>query len=148
MTSSDWPTDETPAESTRASDVEAPNCSLSLDAVFELLSDERSRRLLYVLSDLDGTAAIDDAVEHLAASGDEPAGTSPAPAAKRCVRTALHHATVPRLTDYGVVDYDPRGGVVTLTESGDRLQPYLAVARERDRADGRSVLGGATKTEW
>ena len=100
---------------------------LPVDAVFELLADERRRHLLYYLIDeACGEAATTDLADHLRsvdAGGD---------AADRCsIRADLHHRHLPKMETAGLIEYDGWDGSVRYL-SDPLLEECLARAAVRD----------------
>jgi len=76
------------------------------DAAFSTLADEHRRDVLRYFSQSGATvASVDDLVDHAV----ERDGT---PRERDHVRLAFRHATLPRLAESGVVEYDERSGTV------------------------------------
>ncbi|WP_290816532.1 hypothetical protein [Halovivax sp.] len=109
--------------------------ALTPGTAFDLLAQDRRRYVLYVLSARGGSVHLDELATRLAARKAETGAVEPSDQAKRRERTALYHAEVPKLVDYGVVDYDPTTCGVTLTGRGRALEPYLEFARTREPDD-------------
>lgn len=81
---------------------------LPVDAVFDLLSDERRRRLLYYLIDeACGEAQTADLADHLRSV---PAGGDAAD--RGSIRADLHHRHLPKMETAGLIEYDGRDGAV------------------------------------
>lgn len=80
--------------------------SEQLDDWFDLLRDRTCRFVLYrlVLADADALT--------IGELGDWLAEHDVGPERPDRVELELHHATIPRLADAGVVNYDPRSGTV------------------------------------
>lgn len=75
-----------------------------------LLSSERRRRILALLSDRTRPISCDELAARLARSA---AGTSdPDPDDVRDCRISLHHSHLPAMDDFGVIDYDPATNTV------------------------------------
>jgi len=102
--------------------------SLPVDAVFELLADERRRFVLYRLVDADGSVPFDALVDWVV--DRETAGLTPPRGHRRRVATSLHHCHLPQLEARGVVDYD--ADVVRYRRS-EALERHLETAREVER---------------
>lgn len=103
--------------------------SLSLDSTLELLSDYDRRCLLgYLRDDPDGTATVEELVDHLA---DKRAKrTDDAPDIDR-IETRLHHTHIPKLANAGVIEYDDRSGEIRYWGE-DRLEAWHDRIRNRD----------------
>lgn len=105
----------------------APELALSVDSLFDLLSDWRRRRVLWHLDTSDGPSSVADLAEMLAADSNSEVGSDR-------IQVTLHHSILPRLSTEGFVDYDRENRSVSLTESGGQLRPYLEFARAFDAA--------------
>lgn len=90
---------------------QASNLAPSLDRIFDLLSSTRRRQILYYLhNQSEGVATIDELVEYVVVQ--EPEQWADAHPHEREVETALHHVHLPKLIEYGVLEYDPRSQTV------------------------------------
>lgn len=96
--------------------------SLSLDAILSLLAHYQRRDVLGYLADRpDQTCSIDECVAHVMKREEDRTGTRPG---HDQVATILHHVHVPKLTDAGLLEYDPRSR--QLRYGGhDRLETWL-----------------------
>lgn len=95
--------------------------SLSLDATLELLANHDRRRVLgYLMDDSDGTATVEELVDHVAEKRAE--RTDDALDTDQ-IETRLHHVHIPKLADAGVVEYDHRSGEVRYWGE-DRLEAW------------------------
>lgn len=93
----------------------------TIDEAFRTLASERRRAVLYFFhgSSAD-VASVDDLVDHVAARSDDP---------RERVAIGLHHVTLPKLGETGVVEYDPRSG--TVRYRGDSMvETLLAATKE------------------
>lgn len=85
---------------------------LPIGTVFEVLSDERRRHLLYYLIDeAGGKASAADAADHIAAVDPGDAGMD-----RETVLVELHHRHLPQMESAGLVEYDGRAGSVRYLE--------------------------------
>lgn len=96
-----------------------------LDRLFEVLADERRRRVLYYLRGSDDPPASVDALAERIADADG------LPAER--VATSLHHTHLPKLDESGVVAFDPRSGAVRWDGVGGLLADCLDGAAEVER---------------
>lgn len=94
-----------------------------IDRSYDLLSHGYRRRILYALRE-DGTATAGELADAVLAAGL-------ADARDRAL-AALVHTHLPKLDDHGVVEYDRDDGVVALTDSVSRLEPFLEVTARRE----------------
>lgn len=90
---------------------------------FTLLSNPDRRHVVRTLLETTVTT-IDDLAEGLAASPDADSRTIDQ------AKIELVHNHLPRLEDYGVIEYDDRNGDVVLDDPGD-LETYLSVVSEQ-----------------
>ena len=99
-----------------------------LDRYLRTLADEQRRHLLYYLSDNPVTTA-DELARQVAARGtDRSPSEVPEEECDR-MRAKLHHEHLPRLRDYGVVDYDERSRDVRLVDQSQVLSMLLQFCR-------------------
>lgn len=113
---------------------------LTPGVVFGLLADKRQRFVLYLLADRGGTTTLDELARHLAALENDAPPELITNEIEHRVYTSLYHADVPKLADHGLVTYDRDAGAVTLTDTGEGLEPYLEFARERELLDVEGFL--------
>jgi hypothetical protein len=126
-----------------------PDADLGVGEVFELLQNQRRRRVLrYLTTETDNRATLSDLAEHVAGlENDVPPDRVTSTQRKR-VYVGHYQAHLPKLDDYGVVDFDKHRGTVDLRDTTD-LDPYLewvaAVENDDDPADvDRGFRDGAT----
>lgn len=100
---------------------------IALSDLFQLLANDRTRRLLYLLTDRGGTVFFEELETHF----DDAA-------------VGLRHHQLPRLVDFHIVDYDREADAVTLTPIGDDLRPALETVRT---LDGPEVAEPPGRTE-
>jgi hypothetical protein len=82
-----------------------------LDACLGLVADRRRRRLIQQLRrSATGETTIDDLVDQL--HGSEQVAAEGWPRDRMELATQLHHTHLPKLSDFGVVNYDPGRGTV------------------------------------
>jgi DNA-directed RNA polymerase subunit RPC12/RpoP len=116
--------------------------------LFEVLADDRRRYVLYYLLEADGRGTLADLADQLAAREAETAVDALKERERKSVATDLHHVTVPRLADCGLVDFDPETGKVTATERLRQAEPFLDFARTTEPAAHERFLdqltGGAS----
>lgn len=101
---------------------------LSMTMVFDVLSDQRRRHALHVLREHEPPITLSELADEVASKEMEGATTEvPAETLER-VYLSLWHWHVPKLSDVGIVEHNREQGTVTLTETTDQLEPYLADA--------------------
>lgn len=85
------------------------SCELKLDAVFSLLSSERRRIAIQIIND-QGAINKSELAEHVAAVElDKPIRDLDSQERKR-VLVSLHQAHLPKMEQWGVIDYDAQTG--------------------------------------
>lgn len=125
-----------------------PDADLGVGEVFELLQNQRRRRVLrYLTTETDGRATLSDLAEHVAGlENDVPPDRITSTQRKR-VYVGLYQAHLPKLDDYGVVDFDKHRGTVDLRDTTD-LDPcleWVAAVEDHDPADAdRGSRDGTT----
>lgn len=102
---------------------------LTRDVIFELLSSDRRRSLIYFLETQDGEADLSELSVLIAAWETE---TDPADIdeqARNRVYISLYQTHIPKLEDYGLIEYDSENRIVSGT--GD-LADVIAVVDSSD----------------
>jgi hypothetical protein len=108
-------------------DLEEPvePASMSLDVVFDILSNSRRRLILAHLDEVGGESTTSDLAEHIAAiENDKPQSELTSQERKR-VYVGIYQTHLPKMDDVAVVDVDDRG-TVTLGRNADAVYQYLA----------------------
>lgn len=95
---------------------------VDIDDLLQILANERTRYLLYLLTERGGTIRLEEITHHF--DGGE-------------IATEFHHNQLPRLVDHQIINYNQEDGAVTLTPIGDELKPFIETIRawDDDRAD-------------
>lgn len=93
------------------------------DEILRAVSDRRRRQVLAAVAESDtGTIQLDTLVEHLLSGEDESAD-------RNGVALALHHDTLPVLSDAGLIDYDGQNHLVRSREDST-VETVLALLSE------------------
>lgn len=121
----------------------ARETDISSSVVFGILADERQRYVLYYLDAHDGQGRLEEIAERVAAWQHRTTVELTTTEMHNRVRAGLYHADLPKLADYGLVDYDEASGSVTLTELGDQLSPYLEFSKQTEGNQYLDVERGA-----
>lgn len=95
-----------------------------LNQYFDALSNERRRYLLYYLQGR-ATASVDDLARAVVARETARPPGSLAEDDYANAMSELHHKHLPRLVDYGLVEYDPRSRQVRFRESNRTFAALL-----------------------
>ncbi len=134
MSSQTAPTDtpqtqrtETPTASTPAADERDDQSAepLSLDLVFEVLKNERRRRVLKFLADKDETVSLSDLAEHIAAIENGKSEAALSSQERKRVYVGLYQCHLPKMDDTNVIDFNGDRGTVALGANAEQLYPFL-----------------------
>lgn len=95
-----------------------------LDRYLRALSEKHRRYTLYYLDD-HGVANSEELARHIVVqkSGCRPSAVSDEE--RKRIQTKLHHQHLPRLKDYGLVDYDKRSKDVRLADPPQAFRMLL-----------------------
>jgi hypothetical protein len=95
------------------------------DAVLEMLSNQRRRFVIHALKRADGPVSVSELAECVAGwEYDKPIDQLDHRERKR-VRNALRQFHLPKMAEYGFLEYDAHRGVVSLTERARRQNFYV-----------------------
>lgn len=121
------------------SDADLPEGStppLGLDGVFDALRHPRRRYLLSALADESELSLTSLATDIVAWEDDVPREDVRTEARERC-RIALHHVHLPKLAEFGIVDYEPGDEPTVRAADTDSVTAVLdGVDAELDTAPG------------
>ncbi len=122
---------------------EGDSAQLERGQIFEILSNDRRRYVIhYLKQQSDGTTIqLREVVDQVAAweNGTDVSGLDSGD--RKTVYTALKQTHLPRLDEFGVVEYDHQRGEVTLTETADQVQLYMEYVPEDDISWSQYYLG-------
>lgn len=97
----------------------------SVDAVFDVLSNQRRRYALSCLVDNAQSMALADLAEDVAARESEGTRTETSEEEIQAVATSLYHAHIPKLVNAGAVEYDD-SDLVQISKSTDLIERILS----------------------
>ena len=108
---------------------------LSRDDLFHLLQNSRRRAVLRYLFDQssEGIITMREAAEEVAAWENDTEVAQLTSDRRQRVYIALYQSHLPKLHEYGVIEYDQSRGTVQLTPLAEAFKPYL---RDGLRAKG------------
>lgn len=118
----------------------AADVSISPSVLFGVLADARQRRILYYLVENGGTWTLEAIGKHLAAWENETTVEPTTEEMQNRVTAGMHHADVPKLEDYGFIEYDPETGRMTYTEQTEEIVPLLELAEQLEGDDFETHL--------
>lgn len=99
---------------------------LDIGEVFELLKNERRRRVIRFLKDQeDGTATLDVLAEHIAALENDIEVAQLSSSQRKRVYIGLYQCHLPKMDDFGVVEFRKNRGIIHLRDTAliDRYLP-------------------------
>lgn len=97
--------------------------SNSLDRFLKAVADQRRRYVLYILADSDtDVTSLDELADEIAP--DDPQFDD-----EERVKLILHHRDLPKLAEFGQLDYDSRQGTIRY-HSSDAIENLLSYLRE------------------
>ena len=107
--------------------------SFSRDRVFELLSNRRRRLVLYYLQEQAGEdATVRELASEIAAWENGVETVAVTYKQRKRVYTSLYQSHLPKMDEYGVVEYEQGRGTVRLTAEGETLDAYLEIVSGND----------------
>lgn len=112
------------ADSVGGSD-ESDGEELSLDYVFEILKNERRRRVLSYLRDHDERVTLSDLAEHIAALENDTDVASITSSQRKRVYVGLYQCHLPKMDDMGVVDFNQNRGIIERGPNAEQLYEYI-----------------------
>src|SRR6056297_3104084 len=141
-----------PTEATQSSETTTPPTAtgdsdemgaepLSLDLVFEVLKNERRRRVLAYLRENDDTVSLSDVAEHIAAVENEKPETALSSQERKRVYVGLYQCHLPKMDDTDVIDFDGNRGTVELGDNAEQLYPFLEAEADQRRPWPSYYLG-------
>lgn len=93
------------------------------DAIFRALADARRRHALAALADSEGALSLDALANGVVARECDCDEADSSAVVERTVLVALYHTHAPLLAEAGLVEFDPEGKSVALTDLGREIQP-------------------------
>lgn len=117
-----------------------PAAGLEKDVVFEILKNQRRRRVLQYLIE-HGETELGTLAEAIAAEENDTTVEEISADERKRVYIGLYQTHLPKMDDSGVVRYDQNDGVVSAGPAIDQLSPYLETAAD----DGNET--SATESE-
>lgn len=116
---------------------------LEREQIFEILSNQRRRYVIHYLKQRSGESDIPlrEVVDQVAAWENNTEVGQLRTDDRKTVYTALKQTHLPRLNEFGVVDYDQQRGEVTLDERAEQVQLYMEYVPEGDITWSQYYLG-------
>lgn len=117
------------------------SATLDADEIFEILSSQRRRMVLYYLRQNDQTGTMKDLARQIAAwENDVPIEDLTSQQRKR-VYVSLYQTHLPKLADTGLIDYDSDAGDVRLTDRATDMDAFLTPTEDSEYSWRRHYVG-------
>lgn len=104
---------------------------LSQEEVFDLLSSPRRRFVLYYLRGADEPIELGELANEVAAWENETEVSELTSQQRKRVYVSLYQTHIPKLEEFGVIDYDPESGLVRPTDQVQNIGQYLQTENEQ-----------------
>lgn len=98
---------------------------LSLDLIFEVLKNERRRRVLHYLNDNEGPASLRTLSEHIAALENDKTVAELNSQERKRVYVGLYQCHLPKMDDMGFVEFNKDRGIIELGPAAAAVDKYL-----------------------
>lgn len=105
---------------------------IDYDDCFDLLSNHRRRFTLHYMKQSDGNVKLGELSEQIAAWENDVDKDNVTYDQRKRVYTSLQQVHLPRMDNMGVIEFDDRQGVATLSDSAEELDIYLEAVEGRD----------------
>ncbi|MFW5958701.1 MAG: DUF7344 domain-containing protein [Natronomonas sp.] len=100
---------------------------LEIGEIFELLKNERRRRVIeYLKTQEDSTTSLSTLAKHIAALENDVDQAQVSSAQRKRTYISLYQNHLPKLDDYGVIEYQQNSGTTELRET-TQLDPYIEI---------------------
>lgn len=121
---------------------------LPLDVVFELLKNQRRRRVLRYLEEESGTVALGTLAESIAAAENDKEPRMLTSAERKRVYISLYQCHLPKLDDAGAIEFESNRGTVDRTDRTTDLLTFVDRVRTTDDADETADAGDVDEDRW
>ncbi|MDQ2049804.1 hypothetical protein RBH26_04845 [Natronolimnohabitans sp. A-GB9] len=102
-----------------------------MEAACSLLAESQRRYLLYQLAERGG-GNVEDLVTEIAAWERDVRPDQVDKEIRQQIYVSLVHNHLPRLADYGIIDYDLRSGDIVLDDGFEDIKPLLEQFRQTE----------------
>lgn len=104
------------------------------ETMLELYQDQYRRAVLAVLIDEQQSLTVNDLTKTVVKHISQASITEVSADVLTQVQISLHHVHLPKMTEAGLIEYDPESGIVEPTEQFDQVKPQLSALIEADPA--------------
>lgn len=98
---------------------------LSLDMIFDVLKNQRRRRVLQHLDEHEGAVRLGELAEHIAALENDTSVAALSSSERKTVYVGLYQCHLPKLDDLDVVAFNKNRGIIERGANATRLKAYL-----------------------
>lgn len=108
---------------------------LPLETVFQVLENQRRRVILYYLTTCTYPVPFKELVEEVAEQESETQAAEGPTESYEQVAVDLHHTQLPKLAQWGVIEYNTEMELITVAETLRPLDEYLQLAKQHDQQE-------------
>ena len=116
---------------------------LTQDETFELLKNSRRRMVIRYLMDNEGSATLSEVAEHIAAAENGITVEDLSSDERKRVYIGLYQCHLPKMDDFGIVEYEKNRGTIDLQDSVSQLEPYMGPLTEPEDNSAQLAVGTA-----
>ncbi|SMO53772.1 DUF7344 domain-containing protein [Halorubrum cibi] len=109
--------------------------SIGFDQLFEILKNERRRRVLRYLIEVDGEVTLSEIAEEIAARETEKDVKQITSQERKRVYVGLYQCHLPKMDDYGAISYNKPRGRIETGEHTSLFQRYVCEDRDSDESE-------------
>jgi DNA-binding transcriptional ArsR family regulator len=114
---------------------------LELDHIFEILKNERRRKVVHYLREHESRVTLNDLAEHIAALENDTDVASITSRERKRVYVGLYQCHLPKMADMGIVNFNQDRGIITLGPAAPKLYQYLDAESSDSRDWYKYYLG-------
>jgi len=103
---------------------------LPLDAVFEILKNERRRRTLWYLKEHEQPVTLSDLAEHIAALENDTTVAKLNSKERKRAYVGLYQCHLPKMDELGAIDFNRSRGLIAMGNCSEQLFEYLDTEEE------------------
>lgn len=116
------------------------DAELTVDDIFEILKNERRRRVLVHLRANDGEADIGELAEVIAAKENDIDVSQLSSDQRKRVYISLYQGHLPKMDSKGVIEFQKNRGTVELQPAAEQLFSYLSLDSESEETEKYYLL--------
>lgn len=114
---------------------------LELDHIFEILKNERRRKVVHYLREHESRVTLSDLAEHIAALENDTDIASITSRERKRVYVGLYQCHLPKMADMEIVNFNQDRGIITLGPTAPKLYQYLDAESAESRDWYKHYLG-------